>query len=635
MRRRLWTAAVATATIAVVALLLPGPQAVADVPVRGAGVWVTSVNGLVEAFGDAPSQGSVSPGGDPVVDLAPTPTGRGYWVLTQTGHVLVRCDAGWFGDGLPSQGSFVAVAGTPTGRGYWLLNNKNQLFGLGDAPVLARTSGSTKSSATDLVATPDGKGLWSTSNQGEISSFGAAPSLSAGPTKAAVVGIQSSPSGKGVLLATAAGQVMKAGDAVQRGDLVGQLPSGVNVIDLAATYDGRGYWLLLSNRTIRAFGSAVGLGPSVSTAMVVALAATPWVNRPPVAGDDGAATDEDTPVTFDVGGNDSDPDGDALTWAAQTQPSHGTLALVSGSRFRYSPAQDFFGTDSATYQVTDLYGASATATVRFTVRPVNDPPVAGDDRAAVDEDSSVLIDVLANDTDVDSTTLTPAVTTTPDHGTASVEPGGIRYTPVSDYQGSDVFTYTVDDGSGGADTATVTITVNAVDDLPVAQPDSYQVDQGQTLTVAAPGVLANDSDPDGDSLTAELVTGPATGTFSLSSDGSFTWTPPSSATTADGFTYRAVGSGAPSSPVTVTLTIKPRTTAQDSNATFVGPGPEISNDDYYDITSYGDPTNDLQLGTVEHIEGQIRYVPDPDVQGTEHLVFGDGRTLDIEVVDEE
>jgi hypothetical protein len=428
--------------------------------------------------------------------------------------------------------------------------------------------------------------------------------------------------------------VVKAGDAVQRGDVVGTLPSGVTAVDLAATYDGRGYWLLLSNKTIRPFGSAVALGPSRSTSAVVALAATPWVNRPPVAGADSASTDEDTPVDVNVGGNDSDPDADPLTFSVSAQPAHGTLALVSGSTFRYTPAQDFFGQDSAGYRVTDLYGASATATISFTVRPVNDPPVAGDDSASVDEDSSVLVDVLANDTDVDSTVLTTTVTTPPGHGATAVEPGGIRYTPTADYNGPDSFAYTVDDGSGGSDVGAVTISVRPVDDAPVAQPDSYAVDQGRTLLVDAPGVLGNDADIDGDTLTAELVTGPATGTFSLAADGGFTWTPPASSTAADSFTYRAVGAGVGSAPVTVALTIRPTRSASDDNASFASPPPAITNDDTYDITSYGDPTNELQLGAVEHTGGQVLYVPDPDVQGTEHLVFADGRTLDIQVVDE-
>lgn len=633
MSRRFGSAAVAAATVALVAFLVPRP-AVADVPVRGAGVWVTSGSGQVEAFGDAPDEGPVSPGSDSVVDLAPTPTGRGYWVLTASGRVLVRGDAVSYGNAPATQGSFVAIAGTPSGHGYWLLTNKNQLLALGDAPALARVSGSTKSTSVDLVATPDGRGAWSTSNSGEVSSFGAAPVLSVPSSKSAVVGIQTTPTGQGVLLATSAGQVVRAGDAVQRGDALGTLPSGVVAIDLAATYDGRGYWLLLSNRTIRAFGSAVGLGPSRSTSAVVALAATPWVNRPPVAGADSATTDEDTPVTLDVAGNDSDPDGDALTFAVKTQPSHGTLTLVSGSTFSFAPAQDWFGTDSASYEVTDLYGAKATGTISLTVNPVNDPPVATDDTATVDEDSSVLVDVLANDTDVDSTALTASVTTQPAHGAAAVESGGIRYTPTGDYHGADSFTYTVDDGSGGTDVATVSLTVNSVDDPPVARSDSYDVVEDETLTVDAPGVLANDSDADGDALSAELVTPPATGTFSLSPDGGFTWTPPASSTTADSFTYRAVGAGAASSPVVVTLTIRPKISGGDGDATFVAPSPAITNDDTYDITSYGDPTSTLELGTVEHSGGQVLYVPDPDVQGTEHLVFADGRTLDIQVVDE-
>ena len=632
MRARARAAAVvATAVIAAgTALLLPGGAAVADPPVRGAGVWVTASNGGVEAFGDAPSQGSVAVGLDTAVDLAPTPTGRGYWVLTTLGKVLPRGDAVSYGDApARTQGSFVAIAGTPTGRGYWLMTNKGQLINLGDAPALRRTTTAPKGSTVDLAVTPDGLGAWSVSNQGEVSSFGAAPVLAVPAIKSSVVAIQSTPTGKGYLLASSSGPVAKAGDAVQRGDVTG---TTVEVVDMAATYDGRGYWLLLADRTIRPFGSAVALGPATTASSVVALAATPWVNRPPVAGDDAATTDEDTAVTVAVGANDSDPDGDALTFSVRVQPAHGTLVSSLGG-LRYSPDQDFFGDDSAVYVASDPYGGTAAATVRFTVNPVNDAPVAGADQAQTDEDTAVLVDVLANDTDVDSPTLTVALAGAPDHGTVELVDGGIRYTPAADFNGLDGFTYTVSDGSGGVSGAGVTIRVLAVDDVPDASDDSYTTRQGVTLTVDAPGVLANDSDRDGDALTAVLVQGPDRGSLTLDADGSFTWVPDPSSYASDSFVYRASGAGAVSAPTTVTLTVVPAPGGGGGFGGFSSPPVEITNDDTYDITAYGDPTNELQLGTVEHLAGQIRYVPDSEVQGTEHLVFSDGRTLDIEVVD--
>ena len=119
-------------------------------------------------------------------------------------------------------------------------------------------------------------------------------------------------------------------------------------------------------------------------------------------------------------------------------------------------------------------------------------------------------------------------------------------------------TFVVNDGTGNSNTATATVTIVAVDQPPTANNDSYTVAEGGTLTIAAPGVLVNDTDPESDALTAVLETGPANAaTFTLNSDGSFTYTHDGSNTTTDSFTYHAFANGQPSATVTVTITITP------------------------------------------------------------------------------
>src|SRR5213075_1478846 len=103
----------------------------------------------------------------------------------------------------------------------------------------------------------------------------------------------------------------------------------------------------------------------------------------------------------------------------------------------------------------------------------------------------------------------------------------------------DSFTYSISDGNGGSDTATVNVTVQNVNDPPVANGNSYTINQDTVLNVAAPGVLGNDTDIDGDALTANLVSGASHGNVVLAANGSFTYTPAPSFAGSDSFTYRA------------------------------------------------------------------------------------------------
>src|SRR5205814_9416 len=117
--------------------------------------------------------------------------------------------------------------------------------------------------------------------------------------------------------------------------------------------------------------------------------------------------------------------------------------------------------------------------------------------------------------------------------------GSFTYTPAANYNGPDGFTYKANDGGLDSNVATVSLTVSAVNDAPAAAGDAYAVNEDQTLTVAAAGLLGNDGDVDGDPLSAVLVSGPAHGTVILNADGSFTYTPAANYNGGDGFTYKA------------------------------------------------------------------------------------------------
>ncbi|MHB0936827.1 MAG: Ig-like domain-containing protein [Armatimonadota bacterium] len=172
----------------------------------------------------------------------------------------------------------------------------------------------------------------------------------------------------------------------------------------------------------------------------------------------------------------------------------------------------------------------------------NFAPVAVDDVYSGQENDTLQVNaagVLGNDTDPDGDAITAVLEDAPAHGALALNPdGGFTYTPDTDYYGDDVFTYRTTDGSKTSEPATVTLHIANTNSAPVAVDDSYTAFAGAEVAVNAPGVLANDSDPDGDELTTTLVSEPQHGTVLFNADGSFTYTPDSSDVTQDSFTYR-------------------------------------------------------------------------------------------------
>ncbi|MHB8080534.1 MAG: tandem-95 repeat protein, partial [Candidatus Krumholzibacteriia bacterium] len=198
----------------------------------------------------------------------------------------------------------------------------------------------------------------------------------------------------------------------------------------------------------------------------------------------------------------------------------------------------------------------------YVYRIPNEMPVAVADSASVLENAAVTIAVLANDFDPDGT-LVPAtvrVVAPPAHGAAVVDTasGDITYTPVFGFAGADTFHYDVRDNEGAlAGPAIVAIAVTPVNAPPVALADTFAVDENATLVVAAPGVLANDTDADGDPLTAEAALAPLHGALTLAGDGGFTYQPQPHFAGVDSFAYRAFDGAAWSDTARVHLEVRP------------------------------------------------------------------------------
>ncbi|MGB6297254.1 MAG: tandem-95 repeat protein [Rivularia sp. (in: cyanobacteria)] len=255
-------------------------------------------------------------------------------------------------------------------------------------------------------------------------------------------------------------------------------------------------------------------------------------NNPPNAVNDAFTIDENTSNNlFKVLENDSDSDGDSLAVSINAQPANGTVNIVQNEIF-YTPDTDFTGIDTFNYQIDDGNGGTDTATVNVNVANVNEIPSSANDSVTTNEDTAVSINVLANDSDADGDNLNIASVSSPNNGITAIVDNQIVYTPAANFNGVDSFNYQVGDGNGGTQTATVTVNVAPVNDLPVANNDTATTNS-DTLSI---NVLANDSDVDGDNLTVASITPGSNGNTTII-DNQIVYIPESNFTGEDSFTY--------------------------------------------------------------------------------------------------
>jgi hypothetical protein len=280
-------------------------------------------------------------------------------------------------------------------------------------------------------------------------------------------------------------------------------------------------------------------------------------NVPPVAVDDAATTGVDQTAAIPVLANDSDNENDPLAISSVAQPQHGRVEIGNQGLINYTPSSQFVGTDSFTYTITDGNNHFDTATVTVTVAPTGPGiPVANPDTANTNQNATVDIQALANDTDPENDPLTLVGVSTPANGTAVLADGGvIRYTPAAGFSGTDTFTYTVTDKQGldHAATGTVTVTVNpSGPGAPIVNNDSATTDQDESTVI---GVLFNDSDPENDPLTVTAVSAPTNGTAVAGNGGLVTYQPKAGFVGTDSFTYTVSDGQGHSSVGTVSVTV--------------------------------------------------------------------------------
>jgi len=379
-------------------------------------------------------------------------------------------------------------------------------------------------------------------------------------------------------------------------------------------------------------------------------------NDAPIAVDDAFSTNENGVINSGVEGNDSDPDGDALSWSlvsGGTAAANGTLVFNGNGGFVYTPNADFNGVVSFTYQACDPLNFCDGATVTITVNPVNDGPIANDDSFTIPEDGSLSNSVSGNDSDVDG----PLDWTLLDEGSAGTNgvlafngDGTFTWTPNAEFSGVVSFTYQACDTEPVCDDAIVAITVTPGNDPPLANDDAFTMDEDGTLAASAAG---NDSDADNTTgqLTWSLVNGGSAqvnGTLTMNANGSFNYVPNADFNGSVGFTYQVCDPGASCDPATVTINVLP-----------VNDAP-IANDDNYAMDEGGTLTSDLGVNDsdidgdqltwtlvdgmsaaangslVVNADGSVSYTPNTGYNGTVSFTYqvcdGDGLCDDALVI---
>jgi hypothetical protein len=270
-------------------------------------------------------------------------------------------------------------------------------------------------------------------------------------------------------------------------------------------------------------------------------------NDPPAASNDTLSTAEDTTLTLTL--RATDPDGDELGYTIATPPAHGTLSGIAPNLI-YTPAPDYFGTDSFTFTARDAQFTSSVANVVITVTPVNDAPTANPQTLSTAEETPIELSLSGSDAEND--TITYIITMPPAHGTLSGSAPSLTYTPADDYSGSDSFAFKVNDGSALSTAAVVAISVTPLNDAPTAESQSLTTPEDTARALTLTG-----ADRDGDPITFIVTVPPQHGTLSGTAP-NLTYTPTADYAGADSFAFIARDLAlTDSAPALVTFIVTP------------------------------------------------------------------------------
>ncbi|MGJ8639360.1 MAG: tandem-95 repeat protein [Opitutaceae bacterium] len=369
-------------------------------------------------------------------------------------------------------------------------------------------------------------------------------------------------------------------------------------------------------------------GSANSNIAIVTLVVVP-VNDAPVVVIASFSNAEDILIDGQLLG--ADVDGDALTFELVENASNGTVQVGADGLFAYSPNTDFNGSDSFTYRASDGEIVSEAATVELTVAAVNDAPIASSEVVSLDEDTTLDVELVGEDVDLD--TLTFSITIFPLNGSISGVAPNLTYTPNANFYGSDSFAFTVADADETSAPGTISINIIPVNDEPVAFVQAFTTQEDTSFA----GAIAA-SDEDGDSLTFTLVDDAVDGDLILESDGSFTYTPAENENGAKTFSFNVSDGEAVVGPVSLEINIEAENDApiadesafsivEDSELEATLSGSDVDGDNLtFELTQ--EPENGvLILGS----DGAFTYVSAQDFFGQDVFSF---RVSDGELVSE-
>ena len=353
--------------------------------------------------------------------------------------------------------------------------------------------------------------------------------------------------------------------------------------------------------------------------------------NPPIADNGSVSTNENTTVTGTVtASNDS---GLSITYQVQQYVSHGSLELATGTgAFSYTPATNFSGTDSFTFTAHDDNGTSDPATVTITVTAVNSPPQANG--ASINVAGNETFSGQLHGSDPEGDTLTFSRVSTPSKGSVTVNSSGsFTYTPNSNQDGTDSFTFKVNDGQLDSSPATVSIAITAGNHQPTVTGGSIATSKNTSVS----GQL-HANDPDNDTLTYTIVNNGSLGTASITNThtGAFVYTPNQNVLGTDSFTFRVndgtVDSGNGTISVAITKNNQPPRAYLSS---FSGTVNTILNGQLTGSDPDGDPLTFILVSQPEKgslaldPSGTFTYTPDQNAaSGSDSFTFkvNDGTT---------